>query len=117
MDFKTHNSCQNDNGQPHSSGALMCSIRCSSACECLSLLTWCFSPFPPPLQCADTGLLSNARAGYGQTLNRADTHTHTDTHLESPGTLKAKDNVLSLYPSIMLCDPQKCEEKQSTPLS
>lgn len=88
-------------------------IRCSDACECLSLLTWCFSPFPPPLQCADTALLSNPRAAYGgRTLNRAD----TQTHLENPGTLKEEDNVLPLHPSIMLCDPQKCEEKQSTPL-
>lgn len=96
---------RHDNDQHHLSGAPMCPIRCRDACECVSLLTWCFSPFPPPLKCADTRLLSNQRTAYGEhTLIRAD--THTQTHLENPGTLKEEDNVLPLHPSIMLCDPK-----------
>lgn len=45
-------------------------------CLCLSLLTWCFSPFPPPLNHAGIGLLSNPRAAYGEHI-RANTHTPT----------------------------------------
>ena len=83
MDFETParflpTASKHSNDQHHSSGAPMCPIRCSDACECLPLLTWCFSLFPPPLQCADTGLLSNPRAAYGaHTLIRVDTHAHT----------------------------------------
>lgn len=65
----------NDDEQLHSTALLMSSIRYCDAGECL--LTCYSSLFLPPLECADTGLLSNTSAGYGQTVKHSFTCRHT----------------------------------------
>lgn len=107
---------RSDNGQPHSSGALVCSIRCSNACERLSLLTWCFpSLFHPHFSVQTHGCLATqGKAMDKHSVLCTSTHTHIKTHLES--ILKEKDNVLPLQPSTMHCDPPENVKKKRKPL-